>query len=145
MPLAGGCLDRIFSPGSLHHTEIAAAAAEFGRVLAPGGRLACVDPWRGPGYALGTRLLGKQEAGVPCVPLTWERVAPARAALPGLRAVHHGAASRYPLIAAGKLGARLPPRAVHALTKVDDAVCHPFPALRRLGSSATLLWEKSVA
>lgn len=145
MPLAGGCLDRIFSPGSLHHTEIPAAAAEFGRVLAPGGRLACVDPWRAPGYALGTRLLGKQEAGVHCVPLTWERVAPARAALPGLRVVHHGAASRYPLLALGKLGARLPPRAVHALTRVDDAVCRPFPALRRLGSSATLLWEKSVA
>ncbi len=44
------------------------AAAECGRVLSPGGKLAAVEPWRASLYAIGTKLFGKREHAA-CQPM----------------------------------------------------------------------------
>src|SRR5574338_619544 len=45
------------------------ALRECARVLAPEGRFAAVEPWRGPLYGIGTALLGKRDRRVRCVVL----------------------------------------------------------------------------
>ncbi len=40
-------------------TEV--AMPEIARVLKPGGKFACNDPWRAPLYGIGTKILGKRE------------------------------------------------------------------------------------
>jgi SAM-dependent methyltransferase/uncharacterized protein YbaR (Trm112 family) len=142
LPLADGTVDALYSPGSLHHTDVGLALPELWRVLAAGGRFACVDPWRAPGYRLGTRLFGKREPEVGCRPLTAARLEPAFQAIPDLRLVHHGAFTRYPLIALAKLGLRVPRNAVLALTRADDAIAGRIPGARKLGSGVAVLAEK---
>jgi SAM-dependent methyltransferase/uncharacterized protein YbaR (Trm112 family) len=138
LPLPDAGVDAIYAGGTVHHMVTALALRECARVLAPDGRFAAVEPWKGPLYDVGIRIFGKQE-DVPCRPLTAERAAPLLDAFEAAEIVHHGALTRYPLIALSKLGVPVPLGVVRRLTLVDDAFCSLAPALRRRGSSAALL------
>jgi len=140
--LAAGMFDAIYSPGSMHHTELPRALAALIALLRPGGRFASVDPWRAPGYALGTKLLGKREREVGCRPLSGERLAPARRQFPRIAVHQHGALTRYALIALGKAGVNMPRDAVLRITSLDDRLSEPIPGLRGMGSSVCLLYER---
>ncbi len=122
LPFAEATFDVVFVPGSLHHTSTELAIGECARVLRDGGKFAAVEPWRAPGYGLGTRIFGKREP-VRCKPLTRERVAPFFHTFGSPRLIHHGALTRYPLIAFDKLGLGLSHRAVRRVVAADDALC----------------------
>jgi SAM-dependent methyltransferase/uncharacterized protein YbaR (Trm112 family) len=138
LPLPDASVDAIYAGGTVHHMVTELALRECARVLAPDGRFAAVEPWKGPLYAVGIRIFGKQE-DVPCRPLTAERAAPLLDAFEAAEIVHHGALTRYPLIALSKLGVPVSLAVVRRLTSVDDALCSLLPALRRTGSSTALL------
>lgn len=145
LPFAGECFDAVFCPGSLHHMDTTAAAPELARVLRPGGRFAAVEPWRAPGYGAGTRLFGKTEPGVNCEVFTATRLQPVFAHFPGLRVEHHGALTRYPLVALQKAGLRPGRAAAWAIARADDAICRLLPPLQALGSSVALLGARQAA
>jgi len=138
LPFRTASFDAVFAGGSVHHTVTQLSIPEVARVLRPGGAFASVEPWRGPGYEWGTRLLGKREP-VLCRPLTDERVAPLFEAFSAPRVLHHGALTRYALVALEQLGVRLPARALWLTTRGDDAVTSLAPRLARTGSSVSLL------
>ena len=64
IPLVDNMFDAIYSGGCVHHMTTELAMPEIARVLKPGGRFACMDPWRAPLYAIGTKILGKREKNV---------------------------------------------------------------------------------
>ena len=138
LPFQTATFDAVFAGGSIHHTVTALSLPEAARVLRPGGVFASVEPWRGPGYGWGTRLLGKREP-VHCRPLTDQRVAPLFEAFKHPQVIHHGAITRYPLVALEQLGVRLPVQALWLATRVDDAVASVVPSVARTGSSVSLL------
>ena len=138
LPFRTASFDAVFAGGSIHHTVTALSLPEAARVLRPGGAFASVEPWRGPGYGWGTRLLGKREP-VHCRPLTDDRVAPLYEAFSAPLVTHHGALTRYVLVALEQLGIRLPVRALWLTTRADDAVVSHLPRLARTGSSVSLL------
>jgi ubiquinone/menaquinone biosynthesis C-methylase UbiE len=138
LPFEDSSFDVVFLPGSLHHTATEQAIGECARVLRPGGKFAAVEPWRAPGYGIGTRLFGKREP-VACRPLTRERVAPLFGAFADAAVVHHGALTRYALIALDKLGLRLSPSAVRRVVAADDAFCRRLAGRSWGGSSVALL------
>jgi SAM-dependent methyltransferase len=137
LPFADGAFDAVFAGGTVHHTITTLSLPECARVLANGGRFAAVEPWRSAGYALGITLLGKREP-VHCQPLDRDRTAPLFAAFDDATVIHHGALTRYPLVALARLGAKLPMRAVRLLTRVDDLICRCI-RLKGVGSSVALL------
>ncbi|HLZ72531.1 MAG TPA: methyltransferase domain-containing protein [Dehalococcoidia bacterium] len=139
LPFMAESFDGAFCPGSLHHMDTAAALPEFARVLRPGGRFAACEPWRAPLYGLGTRLFGKVEPGVHCEVFTAPRLRPLFTAFPGARVEHHGALTRYPLVALQKFGLRPGRRLAWAIARADDGVCSRLPWLARQGSSLALL------
>jgi len=141
LPLESGSIDAIFSAGCLHHMTTDLALPEVARVLAPGGRFAAIEPWRAPLYAIGTKLLGKREPAVYCRPLTRERLAPLRHSFAWSEVVHHGALTRYPLLALSKFGIASNLAVVWQSNQVDDAICGAV-GLRRLGSSVAVLGTK---
>jgi len=120
----------------------ALAFAEASRVLTPGGRFAAVDPWKAALYSIGTRIFGKREKNVYCVPLDSTRIAPAAEAFREVKVIHHGAITRYPLLALQKFGFTASLRAVLAITKADDAISDLVPSLRQQGSSVVVLGTK---
>jgi SAM-dependent methyltransferase/uncharacterized protein YbaR (Trm112 family) len=138
LPFRASSFDAVFAGGSIHHTVTRLSLPEAARVLRPGGTFAAVEPWRGPGYGWGTRLLGKREP-VQCRPLTDARVAPLHEAFSEPRVIHHGAVTRYSLVALEQLGIRLPMRIVWSAARVDDLVASVVPRLARTGSSVSLL------
>jgi SAM-dependent methyltransferase/uncharacterized protein YbaR (Trm112 family) len=138
LPFRTGSFDAVFAGGSLHHTVTELSLPEIARVLRPGGLLASVEPWRAPGYELGTRLFGKREP-VPCRPMSPRRVAPLFQTFRDVRVVHHGSLTRYPLIALERVGVRVPTRAVWMAARCDDAISSLVPPLRGNGSSVALL------
>jgi uncharacterized protein YbaR (Trm112 family)/SAM-dependent methyltransferase len=137
-PFARGSFQAIYAPGSLHHMDTATALPRLHATLAPGGRLACVDPWRAPGYGLGTRILGKRERDVACRPLTGVRLEEASATLPSLRVTRHGAMTRYPLIALQKFRIPLSRDLVLRVMTADDVLAGRAPPLRGLASSVCI-------
>ncbi len=137
MPFSDGLFDGAYSGSSLHLSVTSISFPEVFRILRPGGRLSCVEPWAAPLYALGTRLLGKREA-VNAHPMTKSRAAPMFDTFRDASIVHHGAISRYPLVGLLKLGIGMTQRAVWAITRADDAICSLVPPLRRMGSCAVL-------
>lgn len=139
LPFSDEVFDGVFVGGSVHHMETALAMPEISRTLAPGGAFGAVEPYRAPLYAIGTRILGKREANAHCTPLDEDRIAPFLQAFDGGRVVHHGALSRYPLLALWKFGARVPFGAVWKINKLDDAVSSKLSRLRAAGSSVSLL------
>jgi SAM-dependent methyltransferase/uncharacterized protein YbaR (Trm112 family) len=143
LPFRDGSFDVLISAGCAHHWTTEVALPECARVLAPGGRFAAVDPWRAPGYRLGTRLFGKREP-VPCRPLTPTRVAPLFAAFDEAGVIHHGALTRYVLIALWKkAGLELRVPTARKIQRLDDRVCSILRPLRRLGSSVALVGSKA--
>ena len=53
--------------------------------------------------------------------------------------VHHGALTRYPLLALAKAGVELSLPVVDRVTRVDDAVSSLVPGVRPMGSSVAVL------
>ncbi len=115
------------------------AFSECRRVLVSGGRFAAVEPWRGPLYNVGIRFFGKRDPKVQCVVLTARRVNPAVRVFDGARTIHHGAVTRYPLLALAKIGLSPSRRVLWTLGTFDDAVSSLIPRLRRTGSSVAIL------
>jgi len=72
LPLSNGSVDRMYGGGTLHHMEMSQGIREIGRVLAPGGRAAFVDPQLNWVYRLleatGIRGLAR-EPGARCYPI----------------------------------------------------------------------------
>jgi len=141
LPFADELFDGIFSGGSLHHTLTDAALPESARVLKAGGRFAAAEPWRAPLYGLGTRIMGKREDAY-CRPLDARRLEPLGGSFSDFRVVHHGTATRYPLIGLEKLGLPVPKAVPWYLGKIDDAAFAVIPPLRRMGSSIAVLATK---
>lgn len=143
LPLEDASVQGVISEASMHHTTFITAMAEAHRVLAPGGRFACFEPWKAPFYGLGTRLLGKRDPGVHCRPMDAGRIDGLEVAFPGCQIMWHGALTRYLLIAASKFGVPVGRETVHKITRVDDRLAGVIPPMRRLGSSVSIVGDKS--
>lgn len=143
LPFKDGTFDIVYLQGSLHHTMTELALPESHRVLRSGGKFAAVEPWRGPLYGLGTRLLGKRDKNVHCRVLTAARVEPHMAIFSNARIVHHGAVTRYAIIALSKLGVRFGRRTTWRITRLDDAIASRLPRLRRTGSSVAIMGTRA--
>jgi uncharacterized protein YbaR (Trm112 family)/SAM-dependent methyltransferase len=142
LPFATDSLDALYAGGCLHHMSEGLALPEAGRALGPDGVFAAVEPWRAPLYGIGTKLLGKRELGVYCRPLTPTRMQPLSTAFRSSRVVHHGALTRYLLLALSKFGLNSRLSVVWNLNVADDAICSVFPGLRGTGSSVAVLGRK---
>ncbi|MFN2608056.1 MAG: class I SAM-dependent methyltransferase [Acidimicrobiales bacterium] len=138
LPFPDAGVDAVYAGSTAHHMVTELAFRECARVLRPGGRFAAIEPWKAPLYDIGISLFGKRE-NVRCRPMTAERAAPLADAFGTATIVHHGALTRYPLIALAKVGVPLGLPVVATVTRVDDAVCSLVPRLRRAGSSTALL------
>lgn len=141
LPFRSEAFDGIFTGGCLHHTVTDLALPEAARVLRQGGKFAAAEPWRAPLYSIGTKLLGKREDAY-CRPLTAERLRSLDAAFSSHDVVHHGAMTRYPLIALEKFGLPVPKSVPWRLGKIDDSVASVIPGIRGMGSSIAILAEK---
>ena len=142
LPLADETMDVVHASSCVHHTDTALSAPQVLRVLTPGGRFSALEPWRGPLYQLGIRIFGNREP-VGCKPMTGERAAPLAEAFDRFEICHHGALTRYPLIALWKLGLELTPMAVWRINRVDDSISSMIPGLRAKGSGVALLGWKT--
>jgi uncharacterized protein YbaR (Trm112 family)/SAM-dependent methyltransferase len=142
LPFRDAVFDGIYGGGTVHHLFTSLAMPEIRRVLRAGGRFAAQEPWRSPGYGIGTRIFGKREANAFCRPLDRSRVAPMFEAFPKALVTHHGALTRYLLLALSKLHFVLGLNTVWKIGAADDAVSSYVPGLRRLGSSVALLAAK---
>jgi len=142
VPIADNKFDAIYSGGCVHHMTTEIAMPEIARVLKPGGKFSCADPWRAPLYAIGTKLLGKREVDVFCRPLTPQRVAPLFTSFGKAEKVQYGTFTRYPALALGKFGINVPFGLMWQLYKFDDAFCSCIPGLRKLGSGVALFGTK---
>lgn len=139
LPFPERSFEAIYSQGCVHHWFLPRALRECARVLRPGGRFAAVEPWRGPFYGIGTRVLGKRERGVRCVVLNAARVHEPLGAFDDTTVRHHGALTRYPLLALWKLGIKPSRRSVWRINAVDDRITSRFPRVRATGSSVAIL------
>jgi uncharacterized protein YbaR (Trm112 family)/ubiquinone/menaquinone biosynthesis C-methylase UbiE len=142
IPLVDTFFEAVYSGGCVHHMTTELAMPEIARVLKPGGRFSCMDPWRAPLYAIGTKILGKRETSVFCRPLTRARVAPLFTSFNKAEKIQYGTLTRYPVIALSKFGINVPFGVTWQLYSVDDMVCSWIPGLRNLGSSVALCATK---
>jgi uncharacterized protein YbaR (Trm112 family) len=144
-PIADNTFDRVYSAGSVHHMTTELALPEIARVLKPGGRFSCFDPWRAPFYKIGTKILGKREVSVFCRPLTKQRVSPLFTTFNIAKKAQYGALTRYAGLALNKFGIGIPFRVWWQLYRFDDGFCSCIPGLRNLGSSVALFGTKEQA
>jgi len=142
LPFEDGYADVCFAGGCVHHMRTEIAFAEISRVLVEGGKFAAIEPWKAPGYTIGTKLFGKREANAFCSPLTRERVRPFLTAFSSAQCVQHGTLTRYPSIVAQKAGLVLSAPRAEWVTRLDDNICNCIPFARRLGSGLALLGTK---
>ncbi|WP_160004931.1 class I SAM-dependent methyltransferase [Nocardioides sp. AX2bis] len=142
IPFAESSFDVAVTEGCLHHMDVAAASQEFARVLRRDGRFGAFDPWRARMYGVGTKVFGKRDPSVGCIPLDSERVAGFHSSFQQTSIRRHGAVVRYPAVAANKLGIPVSRQAAHWLTEWDDVVFGRFGWAQRNGSSAALLAVK---
>jgi SAM-dependent methyltransferase len=142
LPFRDGSLDAIFIGASLHHMVVHDALEEIRRALRRGGRFAASEPWKSPGYDLGTRILGKRDRNVHCRPLDSNRLDRSMLdSFPYSEVRHHGAFSRYGMIAASKAGFQLSVQAGLRFTDwIDRAI--PRRMVDRFGSSVAILCER---
>ncbi len=143
MPFADGTFDAIYSESCVHHMVTALAAAECHRILRPGGRFAAVEPWRAPLYQWGIKIFGKREKGVSCRPMTHDRANPFREAFDETSILHHGALTRYPLLAFAQMGLELRPHQVFKIVQFDDKVSSLIRPVRDMGSSTAILCTRT--
>lgn len=142
IPFQNSSFDRIYSNGCIHHTITERAFPEIRRVLAPRGKFAAFEPWRAPGYRMGTKIFGKRERGINCRPMEKDRVLPLFQTFDKAAVIHHGTFTRYPLIALGKVGFRPQSHTINRITQVDDKLASRS-SLRKFGSSVALLAEST--
>jgi uncharacterized protein YbaR (Trm112 family) len=142
IPIESSHLEVCYVGGCIHHMRTEIAFAEISRVLAPGGKFAAIEPWRAPGYKLGTMIFGKREPNAYCSPLDRGRVAPIYKAFRKADCIQHGSLTRYPSIVAQKAGLVLSVPRAEWIAYVDDAICNCIPFARRLGSGIALLATK---
>ncbi len=142
LPFEAGTFDVVYSGSCMHHTVTALAFPEIVRVLRAGGKFGALDPWRTPFWGIGTKIFGKREKNVYCRPMTEARITPLLQSFHRANVVHHGALTRYPLLALSKFGIASRLSMVWWLNSLDDSFCSAIPGLRRLGSSVALLGEK---
>jgi uncharacterized protein YbaR (Trm112 family)/SAM-dependent methyltransferase len=142
LPFEEGYVDVCFVGGCIHHMRTEIAFKEISRVLSSGGKFAAIEPWKAPGYVLGTKLFGKREANPFCSPLTKDRLRSFQSAFTSADCVHHGSFTRYPAIVAQKAGLRLSVPKAEWVTRVDDAICDCIPFARKIGSGIALLATK---
>jgi ubiquinone/menaquinone biosynthesis C-methylase UbiE/uncharacterized protein YbaR (Trm112 family) len=142
IPIEDRHVDVCYVGGCVHHMRTEVAFLEMARILTPGGKFAAIEPWRAPGYTLGTKIFGKREPNAFCSPLDKARVSPIYKAFADAKYVQHGSLTRYPAIVAQKAGIVLSvPRAAW-VADVDDAICNCIPFARKLGSGVALLATK---
>jgi ubiquinone/menaquinone biosynthesis C-methylase UbiE/uncharacterized protein YbaR (Trm112 family) len=142
IPLQDSYVDACYVGGCVHHMRTDVAFSEISRILSPGGKFAAIEPWRAPGYSIGTKLFGKREPNAFCSPLDKLRVAPIFGAFSEASVIQHGALSRYPAIVASKAGISLSIPKAEWVADVDDAICNCIPFARRMGSGVALLATK---
>ena len=142
LPLADGGVDAAFTGGCMHHMVFDLALPRIRRALGPGGVFAAAEPWRAPLYAVGTSVLGKRESGTQCRPLTPDDLDVFARVFDEPVVTHHGALTRYPLLALSKVGIR--PRATTLLDWFarDDRWSDRL-GLRRHGSSISCVGRAS--
>ena len=143
LPLEDESVDAVISEGSLHHTDVGQALSEIARVLKPAGRFAAFDPWHARLYDIGIAVFGKRDPGVECRPLNVERLSDLRRIFPDSSVIQHGPATRYPLVALGKLGVEVPRPWVHRIIRADDRITSRIGPLARNGSSVAVLATKT--
>ena len=141
LPFNGASFDSIYSGGCLHHMRTEMAFAEMHRVLKPGGRFSCVDPWKTLLHKIGTRIFGKREAGVFCRPIDPQRLAPI-SIFKNHRVTRHGPILRYVFLALEKFGLKLTPKTMMLVTNIDDRIGAIFGLTKTLGGSIVICGEK---
>lgn len=143
LPFENAAIDRIIVPGSLHHMDVSQALSEGHRVLAPEGVYCAIEPWRAPLYAIGTRIFGKREPNAHCSPLDTQRINGLYESFPRAEINHHGTFTRYPLLAANKLGLNLKLETVRRIFQADDAVTDMLGGrATTAGSSVSVICRK---
>ncbi len=142
IPIVDNYFDGVYGGGCVHHMTTELAMPEIARVLKPGGKFSCMEPWRAPFYAIGTKILGKREPTVFCRPLTRARVAPLYTSFAKAEKEQYGTLTRYAVIALSKFGIHIPFRVTWKIYSADDAICSCVPGLRNLGSSVALFGTK---
>ncbi len=142
LPFADSSFDIVFCGACLHHTITSVSLPECARILRQNGKFAAFEPWRAPLYAIGTKIFGKREKEVFCKPITAARARPLYDSFFSAEVVHHGAITRYPLLAMSKLGLRLSLPAIYKIVNADDTVCALVSPLRKWGSSIAMLGTK---
>ena len=142
LPFADGTFDGIYSGGSLHHMQTDLAFPEISRVLKPGAVFAAVEPWRAPGYGVGTAILGQRESGAACSPLTQARVGVGSQHFSRFEIHHHGSLTRYPMLAMSKAGFVPRHATLRRITLRDDQISSRI-GIRRYGSSVAVIgWKR---
>jgi len=142
LPFQDGSFDRVFCGGCLHHTITERSLAEIARTLTEGGRFAAVEPWRAPMYGIGTKVFGKREPGVNCRPIDANRARPLYESFADATVRHHGALSRYPLLALNKLRVRPSVDIIRKISALDDRLSYALGPLKSWGSSVAMLGTK---
>ena len=142
IPLEDSYVDVCYIGGCLHHMRTEIALPEIARILTPDGKFAAIEPWRAPGYSLGTKIFGKREPNAFCSPLDKSRIAPLFGAFRRAECTQHGSLTRYPSIVAQKAGIKLSVPQAAWITDVDDAICNCIPFARKLGSGMAVLATK---
>jgi len=142
IPIEDCYVDVCYVGGCVHHMRTEVAFLEIARILTPRGKFAAIEPWRAPGYTLGTRIFGKREPNAFCSPLDKDRVAPIFRAFSNAQYVQHGSLTRYPSIVAQKAGIVLSVPHAAWVADIDDTICNCIPFARKLGSGVALLATK---
>src|SRR5260370_27824073 len=76
IPIEDRHVDASYVAGCVHHMRTQVAFSEMARILTPSGKFAAIEPWRAPGYSLGTKIFGKREPNAFCSPLDKGRLSP---------------------------------------------------------------------
>jgi uncharacterized protein YbaR (Trm112 family) len=142
IPVANDEVDVCYVGGCVHHMRTEIAFPEIARVLRPSGKFVAIEPWRAPGYAIGTKLFGKREPNAFCSPLDKSRMAPLYKSFKSADYVQHGSISRYPSIVAQKAGISLSVPSAKWIADVDDKICNCLPFARKAGSGIAILATK---
>ena len=87
-----------------------------------------------------TPVIGNRDVGVVCRPMEMERLSPIWDTFQDAQVIHHGAFTRYPLIALGKLKFRPKRRTLERITQIDDRLASKL-RMRKYGSGIAMLAE----
>lgn len=142
LPFTDGAVERIYSPGSIHHTVTTRSFSSIQRVLAPGGRFASLDVWKAPLHGIGTKIFGKCHGNIHCHPLEETRLAPVHDAFDEVSVSMHGAVARYPLAIAERLDRTPSVRTSIRLADLEDRIAARSALVRRQSSVITICATK---